>query len=56
MVLKPVKMKMQQEEQCKEDDFEGNMAKFEAEPQNPKRIALCDPMQLDIVPGQEGRE
>jgi L-rhamnose mutarotase len=36
------------------DDFEGDMAKLDAEPENIKWLEMCDPMQEGILPGQQG--
>ena len=35
-------------------DFEGDMAKLNAEPENAKWLELCDPMQEGILPEQKG--
>ncbi|MDP4852461.1 MAG: L-rhamnose mutarotase [Saprospiraceae bacterium] len=35
-------------------DFEGDMVKLNAEPENAKWLELCDPMQEGILPGQKG--
>ena len=36
------------------DDFEGDMAKLDAEPENTAWLEMCDPMQEGILPDQEG--
>lgn len=36
------------------DDFEGDMAKLDAEPENIKWLEMCDPMQEGISEGQNG--
>jgi L-rhamnose mutarotase len=36
------------------DDFEGDMARLDAEPENMEWLKMCDPMQEGILPDQKG--